>query len=218
MTKLVWDTSGERKYETGVDHGVLFVQKPNGEYAKGVVWNGLKTVTESPEGAEENAQYADNMKYLSLYSPEEWKGSIEAFTYPSEFEQCDGTLEVAPGAYIGQQNRRGFALYYRTKVGTDTNDNAGYKHHFVYGMKASPSEKEHATVNDSPEPTSFSWDVTAVKQVVEGFDPSATFTLDSTIVDTTKLKNILDKVEGSATTESTLPTITELIAAVKAGG
>lgn len=218
MTKLVWDTNGERKYETGVDHGILFVQKLTGEYEKGVVWNGLKTVTESPEGAEENAQYADNMKYLSLYSAEEWKGSIEAFTYPPEFELCDGTKEIAPGAYLGQQNRRGFALCYRTKVGTDTNDNAGFKYHFVYGMKASPSEKEHATVNDSPEPTSFSWDVTAVKQVVEGFDPSATFTIDSTLVDATKFKNILEKVEGTATAESTLPAISELIAAVKAGG
>lgn len=219
MAKLEWDKTGERIYETGVDHGVLFVMNDNGEYGKGIPWNGLTSIQESPEGAEENAQYADNMKYLSLYSSEEYKATIEALTYPDEFEACDGTAEIAPGVYIGQQNRKGFALYYRTKIGDDVKGDArGYKHHIVYNLKASPSERQHETVNDSPEPLAFSWEVSATKVVVDGYNPTATFTLtdDGTKSDSA-VKQIVAMIEGSESEDSTLPSPSQIIGIVKGG-
>ena len=158
MAKITWDDTGKRFYETGVDQGVLYVRDSNGAYPLGVPWNGLINVTESPEGAEPNAQYADNMKYVNIQSTEEFKATIEAFTYPEEFAECDGSAQPKPGAFIGQQVRKTFGLVYRTKIGNDLTQEAGYKLHLVWGAVAAPSEKAYATINDSPEPTTFSWE------------------------------------------------------------
>lgn len=189
MAALVWDKSGERTYETGVDHGVLYpYNKETKAYDNGVAWNGLTTVTESPSGAEASAQYADNIKYLNLISAEEFGATIEAFTYPDEFGQCDGTAELATGVQIGQQNRNTFGLAYRTVFGNDTEANDhGYKLHLIYGALAAPSEKAYATVNDSPEAIAFSWEVSTTPVNVNGFKPTALLVIDSTKVDAGKL-------------------------------
>ena len=206
MAKLVWDESGKRLYETGVEKGVLYVQGENGTYEKGVAWNGLTAVTESPSGAEPTALYADDIKYLELFSAEEFGATIEAYTYPEEFEACDGSASLGEGVTIGQQDRKAFGLCYRTIVGNDVKGNEnGYKLHLIYGAKAKPSEKAYATVNDSPEAVTFSWEVTTTPVNVAGFKPTASVTIDSTKIKPEKLKLIEDKLYGTASEEATLP-------------
>jgi len=188
MSRIVWDQTGERFYETGVRQGVLFPRDNTGKYPKGVAWNGLTGVTESPSGAEPTPLYADDIKYLVLMSAEEFGATIEAYTYPDEFIPCDGSGELAPGVYVGQQSRQTFGLSYRTVLGNDIEMNDfGYKLHLIYGAVASPSEKAYQTINDSPEAISFSWDVTTTPVNVPGFKPTASITIDSTKVDKTKL-------------------------------
>ena len=205
MAKLVWDESGKRLYETGVEKGVLYVQGENGEYQNGVAWNGLTAVTESPSGAEPTALYADDIKYLELFSAEEFGATIEAYTYPAEFEACDGSASLGEGVTIGQQDRKAFGLCYRTVVGNDVKGNEhGYKIHLVYGAKAKPSEKAYATVNDSPEAVTFSWEVTTTPVNVAGFKPTATVTIDSTKIQPDKLKAIEDKLYGTQDQEPAL--------------
>ena len=205
MAKLVWDESGKRVYETGVRNGVLYVQGENGEYQKGVAWNGLTAVTESPSGAEPTALYADDIKYLELFSAEEFGATIEAYTYPEEFEACDGSASLGTGVTIGQQDRKAFGICYRTVVGNDVKGNEhGYKIHLVYGAKAKPSEKAYATVNDSPEAVTFSWEVTTTPVNVAGFKPTASVTIDSTKIEAGKLKAIEDKLYGTQDQEPAL--------------
>ena len=199
MAAIVWDKSGERTYETGVDHGVLYpYNKETHAYDNGVAWNGLTTVTESPSGAEASAQYADNIKYLNMVSAEEFSATVEAFTYPDEFGECDGTAEVAPGVKIGQQNRKTFGMTYRTVFGNDTDANDyGYKLHLIYGALAAPSEKAYATINDSPEAISFSWEVSTTPVNVSGFKPTSLLVIDSTKVNKTKLQALEKVLYGS---------------------
>lgn len=211
MSKLVWDAIGTRRYETGVDHGILFpydsaAADPTKPYPLGVAWNGLSKVSESPDGAEANPQYADNIKYLNLFSAEEFKGTIEAFTYPDEFAACDGSKELAPGVFIGQQNRTPFGLAYRTKVGNDIEgEDAAYKIHLIYGAQASPSQKEYSTINDSPEAVALSWDITTTPVSVSGFKPTALLVIDSQTVAADKLTALLAILEGSADAQPYLP-------------
>ena len=200
MAKLVWDKAGNHIYETGVSKGVLYVMSDTpGTYEKGVAWNGLSSVSESPTGAEVSAIYADNIKYLNLMSREEFEGSIEAYTYPDEFMACDGSAspENAKGFVVGQQDRKTFAFCYQTKVGNDLNPEAGYKIHIIYGALASPSERSYETVNDSPEAMTFSWDITTTPVAVTGFKPTAHVELDSTKIDKTKLEKIEAKLYGT---------------------
>lgn len=212
MAVLQWDKAGERLYETGVDHGVLYLADGAGAYDEGHAWNGLTAVTESPSGAESNPQYADNMKYLNLVSAEEFGGTIEAFTYPDEFLQCDGTATPTPGVSIGQQNRRTFGLSYRTKVGNDlAGQDHGYKLHLVYGALAAPSEKAYATINDSPEAITFSWEFTTTPVEVgtlsgQTYKPTASITIDSTKVDAGDLATLEEFLYGTAGTDPSLPT------------
>lgn len=185
--KLEWDKTGERFYETGVKNGVLYIPT-NGVYNKGVAWNGLTAVTESPSGAEATALYADDIKYLNLLSTEEFGATIEAYTYPDEFAECDGSAELADGVSIGQQKRKTFGLCYKTTLGNDTTGNDyGYKLHIIYGCLAAPSEKAYATINDSPEAITFSWEVTTTPVNVAGMKPTASIVIDSTKADSTKL-------------------------------
>lgn len=217
MAKLVWDKSGEHYYETGVDHGVLYVRNA-GVYNKGVAWNGLTAVTESPSGAESNPLYADNIKYLNLISAEEFGATIEAYTYPKEFEACDGTAELAEGVLIGQQTRSTFGLCYRTRVGNDVDgDSLGYKLHIIYGCLASPSEKNYQTVNDSPEAISFSWEISTTPVDVNGKQPTASLTIDSRTADPTKLATLEAKLYGSENEEPTLPLPDEIATMFAAG-
>ena len=205
MARLVWDKTGERVYETGVRQGVLYPMV-GGEYPKGVAWNGLTAVTESPSGAEATPIYADDIKYLNLYSTEEVGATIEAYTYPKEFEECDGSAEIAVGVTIGQQTRKSFGMCYRTVIGNDVENEAhGYKLHIIYGATASPSEKAYATINDSPEAITFSWEVTTVPVNVDGFKPTASLTIDSTKVDSAKLTALEDILYGKGETEARLP-------------
>lgn len=201
MSKIVWDQTGSRFYETGVEKGVLYPYSSSA-YASGVAWNGLTAVTENPSGAEPTALYADNIKYLNLISNEEFGATIEAYTYPDEFAACDGSASIAPGVVIGQQKRSTFGLSYVTKLGNDTDgDDYGYKIHLIYGALAAPSEKGYATVNDSPEAITFSWDVTTTPVKVPGFKPTASVTIDSTKVKATELaalETILYGVNASA--------------------
>lgn len=214
MSKLVWDQTGERFYETGVKNGVLYVQE-NGVYGKGVAWNGLTAVTESPSGAEATALYANDTKYLNLMSAEELGATIEAYTYPEEFAACDGSASIADGVSIGQQARKTFGLCYRTTLGNDAVGNDyGYKIHIIYGALAAPSEKAYATINDSPEAITFSWEVTTTPVSVTGFKPTASVVIDSTKVDKTKLAALEAMLYGSESEEPTLPlpdAIVELI-------
>lgn len=216
MPVLEWDKTGEHFYETGVDHGVLYVYDTKTKaYKTGVVWNGLTTVTEKPEGAEASPQYADNIKYLNLISAETFSGSIEAFTFPDEFMLCDGTAEVVPGVMLGQQSRSTFALVYRTKVGNDTDgQDHGYKLHILYGCLAAPSERAYATINDSPEAISFSWDVSTTPVSVTGYKPVSVITIDSTKVESATLKSIEDSLFGTETTEATLLLPDDLVSKV----
>lgn len=206
MSKLVWDQTGERLYETGVKKGVLYPQATGGTYPNGVAWNGLTAVTESPSGAEATALYADDIKYLNLMSTEELGATIEAYTYPDEFAECDGSAEIAGGVSIGQQTRKAFGLCYRTVLGNDTESNDyGYKLHIIYGCLASPSEKAYATINDSPEAITFSWEVTTTPVEVAGFKPTASITIDSTKADAEKLAALEDILYGSDDVEARLP-------------
>lgn len=211
MAKLVWDESGKRLYETGVKMGVLYVQDANGAYPTGVAWNGLTAVNETPSGAEATPLYADDIKYLNLRSAEEFGATIEAYTYPDEFEACDGSTELAVGVKIGQQARKTFGLCYRTIVGNDVEGNDfGYKLHLIYGATAAPSEKAYATVNDSPEAVTFSWEVTCTPVEVPGFKPSASIVIDSTKVDAEKLAALEAKLYGDESTEAMLPLPAEI--------
>lgn len=213
MAPLTWDQVGEKLYETGVDHGVLYLPDNAGVYNTGFAWNGLTTVTESPSGAEPNPQYADNIKYLNLYSAEEFGATIEAFTYPEEFGQCDGTALPAPGLAVGQQGRKMFGLSYRTKVGNDVDGvDFGYKLHLIYGAQAAPSEKAYATINDSPEAISFSWEVTTTPVPVTDYKPTSLIVVDSTVVDPTDLAALEDILYGKAAIEAALPTPDAVIA------
>jgi hypothetical protein len=211
--KIVWDAVGARRYETGVDHGVLYLRDDTGVYSSGYAWNGLTTITESPSGAEASAQYADNIKYLNLVSAEEFGATIEAFTYPDEFAECDGTGVPKAGLTIGQQSRQTFGLSYRTKVGNDVQGDAfGYKIHLIYGCLAAPSEKAYATVNDSPEAATFSWEVSTTAVEVPNFKPSATLVVDSTKVNASALHALEELLYGSTTAQARLPLPAEIIA------
>lgn len=205
MSKLVWDQTGERYYETGVKMGVLYPQEA-GAYPKGVVWNGLTAVTESPSGAEATALYADDIKYLNLISTEEFGATIEAYTYPDEFAQCDGSAEFMPGIMLGQQTRKTFGMAYRTTLGNDVDGNEyGYKLHLIYGALAAPSEKAYATINDSPEAITFSWEVSTTPVNVTGYKPTASITIDSTKVDADALAALEAVLYGSESEEARLP-------------
>lgn len=207
MSKIVWDAVGEHFFETGTKNGVLYpYNSTTGKYTPGVAWNGLTAVTETPEGAEANDQYADDIKYLVLYSAETFKGTIEAFSYPDEFMACDGSDEIANGVVLGQQGRKSFGFCFRTALGNDTDgQDHGYKLHLWYGCKASPSERSYATINDSPEAITFSWEVTTTPVSVSGKKPLSCITIDSTKVNPDKLEDLLDKLYGTAETDPELP-------------
>ena len=214
MVKLLWDQAGERLYETGTSKGVLFVQDDTGAYGTGVAWNGLSAVKKSPDGAEESAIYADNMKYLSLFSAENLKGSIDAFTYPEEFEECDGSAQVHPGVYVGQQTRKPFGLAWTTIVGNDTQGNAyGEKIHIVYNSKVSPAERAYETVNESPSTITFSWNFTTTPVDLSdvNLEPSAGIVVDKSQVSAAAWTALTDKLYGTATLEPSLPSIQEVI-------
>lgn len=196
MAKIVWDKTGEHFYETGVKNCVLYIPT-EGVYSKGVAWNGITAITESPSGAEATALYADDIKYLNLYSVEEFGATIEAYTYPDEFAECDGSAELVAGVKIGQQARKPFGLCYRTTIGNDTDGNDhGYKLHIIYGAMASPSEKSYNTINDSPEAVTFSWELTTTPVNVAGAKPTASITIDSTKVDESKLAALEEVLYG----------------------
>lgn len=215
MSALVWDQSSERLYETGVDRGVLY-PVTNNAYGIGVAWNGLTAVNESPSGAEPSDIYADNIKYLTLRSAETFGATIEAYTYPDEFAECDGSATVATGVTIGQQTRKSFGLCYRTLVGNDTDgQDHGYKLHLIYGCTASPSEKSYQTVNDSPEAITFSWEVSTTPVNVEGHKPTAQLIVDSTKVDKAKLATLEAQLYGGESSDPKLPTPAEVIAIFK---
>lgn len=215
MARLKWDATGEKMFELGVDHCVLYTVNEEGEYTPGVAWNGITQVAETPEGAEPESQYADNIKYLTILSAEELKGTIEAYMAPPEWNQCDGNHEVSKGIYIGQQSRKPFGLSYRTKLGNDTDgQDHGYKLHLLYGAQASPSERTYETMNDSPEPITFSWEFSTTPVSVKDASPTALLTIDSTQVPAAKLSALEDVLYG--TTEGTdaprLPLPDEVIA------
>ena len=214
MARLEWDKTGEHLYETGVDHGVLYFPDQTGAYKNGVAWNGLISVSESPSGAEATGQYADNIKYLNLISAEEFGATIEAYTYPEEFEACNGNKELvdASGVYVGQQSRSVFGFCYRTMIGNDTDgQDHGYKLHLVYGCQVSPSEKAYQTINDSPEALTFSWELSTTPVNVTGKKPTALLVIDSTKIDSTKLTKIEAKLYGDETsTGAVLPTPDEI--------
>lgn len=219
MSKLTWDQTGERFYETGVKQGVLYPQAEGGTYPKGVAWNGLTAVTESPSGAEATPLYADDIKYLNLMSAEEFGATIEAYTYPDEFAQCDGSAEIAKGVSIGQQARKAFGMSYKTTLGNDVaNNDYGYKLHLIYGALAAPSEKAYATINDSPEAITFSWEVTTTPVSVKGFKPTANITIDSTKVDKEKLAALEAILYGGDSDEPRLPLPDEVATLMKAAG
>lgn len=206
MSKLVWDQSGKRLYETGVDHGVLYPIQTGGVYSKGVAWNGLTAVTESPSGADVNDIYADNMKYLGLVGAEKFGATVEAYTYPDEFAECDGSVELVKGATIGQQSRKVFGMVYRTVIGNDVDGNEhGYKLHLIYGATAAPSEKAYNTINEDPEAITFSWELSTTPVNVTGHKSTASLTIDSTKADPTKLAELEKILFGDTETEPRLP-------------
>ena len=212
MSKIVWDAIGEHTFETGVRNGVLYLKDAQGAYNTGVAWNGLTSVSESPEGAEATDLYADDIKYLTLMSAENFKATIEAYTYPDEFEECDGSATIANGVVIGQQTRKPFGLCYRTSIGNDTDGNEhGYKLHIVYGCQASPSEKQYSTINDSPDAVTFSWEVSTTPVDVPGKKPAATLTIDSTKADKSKLTALEAILYGSEQDEPRLPLPDEIV-------
>ena len=218
MPKLTWDNIGERLFETGVKQGVLYPIQSDGKYTKGVAWNGLTAVTESPSGAEATPLYADDIKYLNLLSNEEFGATIEAYTYPDEFAECDGSAELVTGVMIGQQKRKVFGLCYRTTIGNDVDGNDhGYKLHLIYGCLAAPSEKAYSTINDSPEAITFSWEVTTTPVNVEGFKPTSQITIDSTKADPTKLAALEAVLYGGEAAEAKLPLPDEVATLMSAG-
>lgn len=211
--QLTWDRVGERVYETGVDRGVLFLPNNVGVYDRGYAWNGLVSVTESPSGAEASPQYADNIKYLNLVSAEEFGATIEAFTYPEEFAQCDGTASPETGVSLGQQGRKSFGLAYRTRIGNDVDGtDHGYKLHLIYGALAAPSEKAYSTINDSPEALTFSWDLSTTPVDVPGFKPTASLTIDSTKVNAAALASLEQALYGTAGGDPRLPLPIDVLA------
>lgn len=212
---LVWDNVGERYYETGVKNCALYLQESDGSYPKGVAWNGISAINESPSGAEASPIYADDTKYLNLISNEEFGASIEAYTYPDEFAECDGSAEIATGISIGQQPRKAFGLCYKTTLGNDIAGNEyGYKLHIIYGCKAAPSEKAYATINDSPEAITFSWEISTTPVNVAGHKPTANITIDSTKVDKEKLAALEAVLFGSESAEARLPLPDEIVSLV----
>lgn len=212
MVALVWDAAGEKTYETGVDHGVLYPIDSNGEYPLGVAWNGLTAVTESPSGAESTALYADNIKYLNLLSAEEFGATIEAYTYPVEFEACDGSASPVDGVKFGQQGRKQFGLCYRTKLGNDVDgEEYGYKLHLIYGCQAAPSEKAYNSINDSPEAITFSWEVTTTPVQATGYKPLASLVIDSSLADPTALAALEAVLYGDVTNDPRLPLPDEVV-------
>ena len=216
MAKLVWDQSGQKFFETGISNGVLYVSDGQGGYLNGVAWNGLISVAENPSGAESNPVYADNIKYLNIISAEEFGATIEAYTYPDEFMECDGSAQVVAGVNIGQQARKSFGISYRTRVGNDVaGDNLGYKIHVIYNCQAAPSGKTYSTVNENPEAITFSWEVTTTPVPVEGFRPTATVVFDSTKLDAGKMAAVENALYGGTSTEAALPSIEELLALVQ---
>ena len=205
--RLKWDQTGERLYETGVKNGVLYIPT-DGVYNKGYAWNGLTAVTESPSGAEATALYADDIKYLNLMSTEEFGATIEAYTYPDEFAQCDGSVELAKGVSIGQQKRSMFGMCYKTTIGNDTDGNDhGYKLHIIYGAQAKPSERAYSSINDSPEAITFSWEVTTTPVNVTGAKPTAFIEIDSTKIDAPKLKALEDVLYGKDAASDSTPAV-----------
>ena len=221
MAKLVWDKTGERFYETGVKNCALYVRDSAGTYPKGVPWNGITAITESPSGAEATPLYADDIKYLNLISNEEFGATVEAYTYPAEFAACDGSAELTKGVKIGQQPRKSFGLAYKTTLGNDVDNNDyGYKLHLIYGCLAAPSEKAYATINDSPEAITFSWEITTTPVEVKGFKPTSHIEINSKEVDASKLATLEAKLFGAAETEAMLPLpdeVATILGAVAAG-
>lgn len=218
MSKLTWDNTGERLFETGVKNGVLYPIQTDGKYTKGVAWNGLISVTESPSGAEATALYADDIKYVNLLSNEEFGATIEAYTYPDEFAECDGSSQLAEGVLIGQQKRTVFGLCYRTTIGNDVDGNDhGYKLHLIYGCLAAPSEKAYSTINDNPDAVTFSWEVTTTPVNATGFKPTSQITIDSTKVAKEKMTKIEDLLYGTEDNEPSLPLPDELAAVFTTG-
>ena len=216
---LVWDETGKKLFETGVSNVALYPQDTTGVYGTGVAWNGVTNISESPSGAEATTLWANNGKYLNLYSVEEYASSIEAYTYPDEFAECDGSAEIAKGVSIGQQTRKSFGLAYKTLIGSDTDGNDhGYKLHLVYGCKAAPSERSHATVNDSPEALSFSWEISTTPVSVTGHKPTASVEIDSTKVDAGKLAAFEKILFGSEEAAARLPLPDEVATLFAAGG
>ena len=212
MAKIVWDAPGERTYETGVDHGVLYTPDATGAYNTGVAWNGLVSVTESPSGAEASKQYADNIAYIVLVSAEEFGGTIEAFSSPPEFDQHDGSVSPKVGVSIGQQGRKQFGMVYRTKIGTDLDSNAGYKLHLVYGAQAAPAERANTTINDSPEAATLSWEFTTSPVAVADNEPTAQVIINSTLVDPTELASLESILFGTEAVEPELPLPDDVLA------
>lgn len=218
MSELVWDKTGEHFYETGVDRGVLYPMTDDGDYGTGVAWNGLTAVTESPSGAEANPIWADNIKYLNLLSAEEFGATIEAYTYPDEFAECDGSALLTEGVKIGQQPRKSFGLSYRTVLGNDTKLNEyGYKIHLIYGALAAPSERGYTTINDSPEPIAFSWEITTtpVEVAIPGFKPTSCLTIDTTKISANALNMLEHILYGNNNTNARLPMPDEIVRIIK---
>lgn len=219
MSKLVWDETGKRFYETGVRKAVLYPQGSNGEYPNGYAWSGVTNITEKPTGAEATALYADDIKYLNLISNEDLEASIEAYMYPDEFTECDGSAELVPGVTVSQQKRKSFGLAYQTALGNDTEGyDHGYKIHLIYGCVAAPSEKAHATVNDSPEAMTMSWEIKTTPVSVDGLNPTAGLTIDSTKVNHEKLKKLEDILYGTNEIEPRLPLPNEVKTILTAEG
>ena len=217
MARLIWDEVGQRFFETGVKNGVLYVQDNDGSYKNGVVWNGLTAVTESPSGAEETPLYADDVKYLTLRSAEQFGATIEAYTYPEQFEQCDGSAQIANGVTIGQQARRAFGLCYRTAVGNDIQGQEfSYKLHLLYGCTVAPSEKAYSTINDNPEAITFSWELSTVPVPVDGFKPTASLVIDASKVDEGKMQLLEDALFGDESNEAKLLLPNEIMELLKA--
>ena len=216
MARLIWDEVGQRFFETGVKNGVLYVQDNDGSYKNGVVWNGLTAVTESPSGAEETPLYADDVKYLTLRSAEEFGATVEAYTYPEEFEKCEGSASIAAGVTIGQQARRAFGLCYRTSVGNDIQgQNFSYKLHLIYGCTVAPSEKSYSTINDNPEAITFSWELSTVPVPVDGFSPTASLVIDASKVDEGKMQLLEDALFGDESNEAKLLLPNEIMEMLK---
>lgn len=212
MARLEWDKNGEKVFETGVKNGVLYTLDESGKYVNGMVWNGLSSINETPSGAEPNKIYADDIVYANIVGAEEFGGSIEAYMYPKTFEECDGTVEVAPGVMIGQQDRKIFGLSYVTTIGNDVaGNNLGKKIHLMYGCSAQPSEKAYTTINDSTEPIAFSWELQTTPVNVTGHKPTALLTIDSRSVSADKLKALEDILYGTETNEPSLPLPDEVI-------